>query len=149
MERFISRVRLERRGSGCLELFAGIMMSLNGAVPHRRLARGDHAELVLRLTPSYVFSFNITAWAWLHFVLGIFVGGTGIALAAKQSWAQVVGMIIAGLSALGNFVFLPYQPVWSLLIITVDVAVIRALAVNLRELPAEESHRGGAFPFEK
>jgi hypothetical protein len=38
-------------------------------------------------------------------------------------------MILAGLSALANFMFIPHYPFWSLLIIALDVFVIWALAV--------------------
>jgi len=38
------------------------------------------------------------------------------------------------LSAIVNFAFLPYYPVWSIIIITVDVLVIWALIVHGREL---------------
>ena len=46
-----------------------------------------------------------------------------------QTWGRVVGIILAGLSALANFAFIPYYPVWSLLIIALDVLVIWALSV--------------------
>ena len=121
--------------TGGMELFAAIMMILVGLF---HLVVGLTA--VLRNTfyvvaPDYVFSFDITAWGWVYLVLGILVGIVGIALMMGQTWARVVGMILAGLSVLGNFVFIPYQPVWSVLVIAIDVAVIWALAVRLRELP--------------
>jgi hypothetical protein len=39
-----------------------------------------------------------------------------------------MGMILAGLSLLGNFLFIPWYPFWSLLIMALDAAVIYALA---------------------
>jgi hypothetical protein len=49
-------------------------------------------------------------------------------------WGRVVGIMVAGLSALANFFFIPYYPLWSLLIITLDVFVIWALcAYGLQE----------------
>jgi hypothetical protein len=42
----------------------------------------------------------------------------------------VVGITLAVLSAITNFLFIPYYPVWSLLIIAVDVLVIWALAAH-------------------
>ncbi len=121
--------------AGGLELFAATMMILIGffhiIVGLAAVLRGSYYVV----TPNYAFTINLTAWEWVHLILGLLVGLTGLALIAAQSWARAVGLIIVGLSALANFLFLPYQPVWSLLIIAVDVAIIWALAVNLRELP--------------
>jgi hypothetical protein len=44
-----------------------------------------------------------------------------------------VGIGFAVLSMIANFLFLPYYPVWSLLIIALDVFVIWALCVYTRE----------------
>jgi NADH:ubiquinone oxidoreductase subunit H len=49
-------------------------------------------------------------------------------------WARTVGVVVAMISAIANFAFIPYQPVWSIIIVTVDVLVIWALTVHGREL---------------
>ena len=48
--------------------------------------------------------------------------------AALQVWARAVGIAVAALSALSNFLFIPYYPIWALVLIALDVAVIWALA---------------------
>jgi hypothetical protein len=48
--------------------------------------------------------------------------------------ARAVGILLAALSALANLVFIEAYPVWSIIIITVDVLVIYALTVHGREL---------------
>ena len=119
--------------AGGLELFAAVMMMIIGLF---QLIVGLAALLrssFYVVTDSYIFSYDITAWGWVHLVLGVLVGLTGIALVAGQTWARITGIVLVGLSALGNFLFIPYQPMWSLLIIVLDVAVIWALAVQLRE----------------
>lgn len=129
--------------AGGVELFAAVMMIIIGffhvIVGLAAILRSAYYVV----TQNYAFTFDVTAWGWVHLVLGVLVGVTGIALAMGQAWARVVGMIIVGLSALGNFLFIPYQPVWSLLIIAIDVAVIWALAVDLRELPSGRETSGG------
>ena len=47
---------------------------------------------------------------------------------AGTSWGRVVGIVLAGASAIANFLFIPYYPIWTLLIIALDVFVIFALA---------------------
>lgn len=120
--------------AGGLELFAAIMLVIIGffhvIVGLAALLQSSYYYVV---TENYAFTIDPTAWGWVHLGLGILLALTGGALGAGQSWARVVGMIIAGLSALGSFLFIPYEPVWALLIIAIDVAVIWALAAHLRE----------------
>jgi hypothetical protein len=87
---------------------------------------------VYATTPNYVFQFDLTAWGWIHLGLGVLAILVGVALMMRQEWAMVAGIAIAVLSALSNFMFLPYYPVWSLVIIGFDVAIIWALTSNLR-----------------
>ncbi|CAM01713.1 hypothetical protein A8924_2811 [Saccharopolyspora erythraea NRRL 2338] len=125
--------------TGGMELFAAVMMILIGLF---HLAVGLAAILQSSfqvVTDDYIYSFDITSWGWVHLVLGVLIGLVGIALIMGQTWARVVGMILAGLSILGNFLFIPYQPVWSVLVIAIDVAVIWALTLRLRELPESQT----------
>jgi hypothetical protein len=48
-------------------------------------------------------------------------------------WARVLGIVIAVVSALVNIAFLSAYPLWSTIIIALDVLVIYALAVHGRE----------------
>jgi hypothetical protein len=85
-------------------------------------------------TRNYVFELDATTWGWIHLLLGVVVGLAGLGLLAGQTWARVVGITLAVLSAIANFLFIPYYPFWSMLIIAVDVFVIWALAAHGREL---------------
>jgi len=85
-------------------------------------------------TRNYLFKFDVTTWGWIHLVVGTVVGLAGLGLLRGRTWARVAGIILAVLSAIANFLFIPYYPVWSLLIIAVDVFVIWALAVHGREV---------------
>ena len=79
------------------------------------------------VSTNYLYKFNTTAWGWIHLVLGLLVLVAGFALFSGATWARVVGIAVAGLSLIGNFLAIPVQPVWSIVIIAVDVAVIWAL----------------------
>jgi hypothetical protein len=115
-----------------LELFGAIMMIVIGLF---HIVVGL-AAILQSAFYVMVFTSGIAAWAWLHLILGLLVALTGLALLAGRSQARVVGMVLLALSALGAFLFMPYQPVWSILIIFIDVAVLWALAVRQRELPS-------------
>ena len=82
---------------------------------------------------QYVFSFDLTAWGWIHLLAGILLIAAGFAVWTGRVWARSVGIGFAVLSMIANFLFLPYYPVWSLLIIALDVFVIWALCVYTGE----------------
>ena len=84
-------------------------------------------------TRNYLFEFDVTAWGWIHLVLGVIVAFAGWGLLSGQTWARVVGITLAALSATANFLFIPYYPFWSMLIIAVDIFVIWALASHGRQ----------------
>jgi hypothetical protein len=50
-----------------------------------------------------------------------------------RTWARIVGITVAALSATANFLFIPYYSFWSMVIIAVDIFVIWALAAHGRE----------------
>ncbi|GAA1808609.1 hypothetical protein GCM10009682_32950 [Luedemannella flava] len=80
------------------------------------------------VAPNYVYSIDTTAWGWVHLGIGAIAAITGFFLFTQATWARWVGIAIAGLSAVANFFFLPYYPIWSLVIIAMDVFVIWSLA---------------------
>jgi hypothetical protein len=78
-------------------------------------------------TPNYVLQLDTTQWGWIHMILGVLVVLAGIFIFTGNIVARSVGILLAGLSALGNFFWLPYYPLWSIIIIAIDVFVIWAL----------------------
>jgi hypothetical protein len=78
-------------------------------------------------TQNYVFQLNTTTWGWIHIVVGAVVVLAGCGVLARRTWGVVVGLVFCALSAITNFAFIPYYPLWSMLIIALDVLVIWAL----------------------
>jgi hypothetical protein len=83
---------------------------------------------------EYVYDIDVTAWGWIHLIGGIIIVAAGIGVYSGAAWARIVGILLAGLSAIGNFFFIPYYPAWSILIIALDIAVILALTAFTREV---------------
>src|SRR3954463_14698028 len=79
------------------------------------------------VTRNYTFDLDVTAWGWIHLIIGIVVLATGFGLFARSTWAGVTGIIICALSAISNFFFIPYYPIWALLLIGLNIWVIWAL----------------------
>ena len=78
--------------------------------------------------PHYTFHLDVNTWGWIHLLIGIGVFVVGLSLFSQKAWAGVAGIALAMLSALDNFFFIPYYPVWSLIVIALDVWVIWALS---------------------
>ena len=95
---------------------------------------GDEYVVV---TPNYIFSFDTTLWGWIHVALGVLLGAAAWFIYQGKVWARTVGVAAAGLNAVANFAWLPHTPVWSALIIALDVLVIWALAAHGRDIITE------------
>jgi len=120
--------------------FAGIMMIMIGGFQALVGLVGIFHDDFYATTPNYILEFDPTAWGWIHMLLGIVVVLAGFAVLAGQTWGRVVGILLALLSALTNFAFIPYYPFWSMLIIALDVFVIWALAAHGRDFEMEATY---------
>ncbi|MBF6477920.1 DUF7144 family membrane protein [Nocardia cyriacigeorgica] len=74
--------------------------------------------------PEYTYRWDLTTWGWIHIVLGALIAVTALALMTGAVWARVVAVFLAGLSIVANFLWIPYYPWWSLLLIALNIVVI-------------------------
>jgi len=81
-----------------------------------------------------LFAFNVAGWGWWNLIVGILLVLAGGALFAGQTWARVVAIILAVVSAIGQLMLVPAQPWWSLIVIAVDILIIYAVTAHGREL---------------
>jgi hypothetical protein len=81
-----------------------------------------------------VVNVDYTSWGWTHVIGGGLAILVGACLLAGQMWARVVAVIVAMLSAVANVMFLPAYPVWSMIMIAIDVLVIWAVTVHGSEV---------------
>ena len=116
--------------------FAGFMMIMIGVFHVISGIAGIAKDDVFVIGPAteYAFKFDVTAWGWIHLIAGIIVLIAGFGLFSGATWARTVGVIVAGISAIANFAWLPYYPIWAIVILTVDILVIWALIVHGREV---------------
>lgn len=78
--------------------------------------------------PNYTYDIDTTAWGWIHLILGALAAVAGFFLFTGATWARAVGIGLAVLVAINNFIFLPYYPLWALAMIALAVFVIWAMA---------------------
>jgi hypothetical protein len=115
-------------------LFAAIMMIMVGIFQAIQGLVGIFENEFYVPTRNYIFQLDATSWGWTHLILGLLVAFAGWGLFSGRTWARTVAIILAVLSAISNFLFIPYYPFWSLLIITLDIFVIWAVAAHGGEL---------------
>jgi hypothetical protein len=111
--------------------FAGVMLATLGSF---QILQGLAAVLeddVFVRGIKYSYEVDLTAWGWWMMLLGAAAVAVGIGIALNNVVANVVGLVLAFLSAISNFAFLPYYPFWSILIIAFDALVIWAICVQL------------------
>ena len=132
-EAYSSRARARDQTSGGavgLILFAGLMMIMVGCFQFFEGLVAVFNDNFYVATRSYVFQFDATTWGWIHLIFGLIVAFAGWGLLSGRTWARVVGITVAVVSAIANFLWLPYYPFWALTIITLDVFVIWAIAAH-------------------
>jgi hypothetical protein len=86
------------------------------------------------VTQRWLFQFDVTTWGWVHIVIGLIGAGTGVGLLYGASWARIVGVVVAAVSVIANFLWLPYYPLWAVIIIAFDLFVIWALIVAWQDI---------------
>ncbi|GGU20855.1 DUF7144 family membrane protein [Nocardioides albus] len=115
-------------------VFAAVMMILSGGfqsfVGMAALFKND----IYVATPNYLLELDTTTWGWIHLLLGLLVLFAGFAVLYGKVWGRTIGVVLAVLSAIANFAFIPYYPFWSMLIIALDVFVIWALTAHGRDI---------------
>jgi hypothetical protein len=99
------------------------------------------AGLIALFNPNYVvvapqnlLFLDLASWGWVHLLMGLVIVGAGFAVLNGQVWGRTIGVIMAILSAVANFVFIPAYPIWSVILIVVDFLVIYALIAHGHEL---------------
>jgi hypothetical protein len=111
-----------------LSLFAATMMIVIGFCQALAGIAAIIQDEVYLTTPNYVYNIDLTGWGWVHVALAVVLVITGIGVIYGYLWARIGGILVAGLAIIGNFMFIPYYPLWSLVLIALDVTVIWALA---------------------
>ncbi len=76
---------------------------------------------------NYAFDLDVTAWGWVHLIIGLLLLTAGWGLFSGSTWGAAMAIFVASLSAVANFFFIPYYPFWAILIIALDVWVIWAV----------------------
>jgi hypothetical protein len=109
-------------------MFAATLMIVGGIMQvFQAISAIANDEFFVTL-PNYVVTLDVSTWGWIHLVFGILVVLAGMSLFSGSRAAAIFALVLAVLSAIANFGFIPYYPLWAVFIVAVDVFVIWAIA---------------------
>ncbi|MFD4946868.1 hypothetical protein ACFVYE_20185 [Streptomyces sp. NPDC058239] len=112
-------------------VLAAVLMLLGGAMAIFEGIAAIAKDRLFAVTRHYVFEFNLTGWGWVHLILGIALVLAGCAVFTGALWARFFGVAVAGLGAIANFLWLPFYPLWAMVLIVVNILVIWALCMGM------------------
>ena len=114
--------------------FAGVMMIIGGFLnAFYGLVAVVNDEWVVWTNRSAMF-LDITQWGWVHIILGLAIGLAGFGVFTGNVLARTLGVVVAAISLMTNFFFIPAYPIWAITVIVIDMLVIWALTVHGHEM---------------
>jgi hypothetical protein len=108
-------------------LFAATMMVLVGTFQAIAGLFAIFDEEFYTAPSHYWFNLDVSTWGWIHLILGIVVALGGLNLFSGKAWAGILAIVVAMLSAISNFFYIPYYPFWAIVVIALDVWIIWSL----------------------
>jgi hypothetical protein len=114
--------------------FAATMLLLAGGFHVMAGLAGVLEDEFYVVTPNWLLQLDSTAWGWIHLIGGILVILAGLSILQGHMYGRIIGVTVAGISALANFAWLPYREFWGAVIIFLDIAVIWALTAHGRDI---------------
>ena len=76
---------------------------------------------------TFIFERDLTSWGWVWLVVGIVLIATGFAVVTGAEWARWVGIVVASLAAITFLPWIYYQPLWTILSVSLAMLVVYAL----------------------
>lgn len=119
-----------RSAPGGVTLFAAVLLVIAGLLDVLRGISALAEDEVYIRTPDYVFKFDLTGWGVIELILGIVAIAVGIGLLQGMEWARMAGVALAGLLIVTSFLFLPYFPFWSIVLIALYGFIIWGLCTH-------------------
>jgi hypothetical protein len=111
-------------------VFAGLLMVLVGSFNILQGLVAIFQDDFYVVANDQLLVFDVTAWGWITLLFGILLVAVGVGVFRRQTWSQVTAITLAMINALTQLAFLPAYPIWSVVIIAMDILVIYALVAH-------------------
>ncbi|HKE71974.1 MAG TPA: hypothetical protein VKB57_00055 [Acidimicrobiales bacterium] len=76
---------------------------------------------------TVLFERDLTSWGWVWLVVGIILILAGVAVTRGSQWARWLGIVVASLAAISFLPWIYFQPLWTILSVTLAILVVYAL----------------------
>jgi hypothetical protein len=106
---------------GALLLISGVLSVLQGVA-------GIAKDGLFDVPQHYEYRFALTSWGWIHLVVGVALVIVGVGVLRAMSWGRGAAMVLAAISLVTQFMFIPYYPLWSISVMTLDLIILWAMA---------------------
>src|SRR6185436_8128132 len=123
----------EKRGGAALAgivVFAGSLLVVVGLVNVFQGLIALFTDERLAMTRNNLVVVDTTGYGWVTLISGLLLLGVAAGLLAAQTWARFAAIVVVCLHAVTQIGWLSAYPVWSLLMIALDVVVLFALTVR-------------------
>ena len=121
------RYRPGRRGSGWLAFAATVMMISGVFKIIDALWAFKYDKEIAQSVQTIIFEHDPNSWGWVWLVFGILLIVAGFAVTTGSEWARWFGVGATGLVALANYTWIRVEPIWTLFIEGLLLAVICSL----------------------
>ena len=119
-----------------VSIFAAAMLMMSGLAQALTGIAALINDAFLVRVGNYIYEFDTTTWGWIHLLLGAAFVAVGAFILMGKPWAYLVGIVLAVLNGLLNFLWLPVSPIWAVVLIAINVLIIWALASTRSDLRA-------------
>ena len=116
--------------------FAGIMLALIGFFDILQGLTALFNDEYFTVRNGDLLVFDFTAWGWITLIWGLLLIAAGLGLLAGRGWARWCGIVVVFINAILQIAFLNAFPIWSAIIIALDVFVLYALTARWDEAKA-------------
>lgn len=88
---------------------------------------------VITVSGQGLVIWDFTVWGWTYVVIGALMAAASVGLFMMQPWARWLALVFASLSAILAVLYLPAYPLFSLLMVILDVVVIYQLSARWQQ----------------
>ncbi|WGL50381.1 hypothetical protein P5P86_10415 [Nocardioides sp. BP30] len=112
-------------------IFAACMLSMIGILQVLQGIAAVADDKIYVTGIDYAYEFDVSAWGWIHIAVGAVALAVGVGILTNQTWGRLGGIVVGVVGAIANFLFLPYYPFWSLVLVGFNALVIWALCFQI------------------
>ncbi len=107
--------------------FAGVMLAIAGIF---QMIFGAAVLNQSQYLINKILYGNMEAWGWAYLIIGLILLGTAWFVFQRNPYAEVFGVVVAAISLAVQASVIAYQPIWSVIVVVVDILIIYGLVAH-------------------